>query len=126
MEEPLRRLLFWAPRILCLCFAAFISIFAVDVFGAQLGFWNTLLALLIHLIPTWIVLIVLALSWRRGWIAGVVFPSLGVLYLVTFWGKFHWSAYLVISGSLVLLGILFLVDWLSRRAPIDPAQPVAD
>jgi hypothetical protein len=122
VEEPLKGLPFWAPRILGLPFAVFIGILAVDVFGAQLGFWSTLLALLIHLIPTWIVLIVLALAWRRGWIGGVVFPALGALYLVMLWGKFHWSAYLVIPGSLVLLGILFLTEWLSRRTYTDPAQ----
>jgi hypothetical protein len=65
MTTPPKQLLFWSPRILCLLFAAFISIFAADVLGEGYGFWKTILALLIHLIPTWLVLIVLAVSWRR-------------------------------------------------------------
>lgn len=115
MKTPLKRLLYWSPRILCLLFAAFISIFAADVFGAGHGFWKTILALLLHLIPTGIVLVVLAVSWRREWVGGVLFVALGVFYLTTSWGRFHWSAYLCISGPLFLVGILFLLNWLHRK-----------
>jgi hypothetical protein len=45
-------------------FAVFISMFELDVFGAGYGFLNTIIALLMHLIPTVIILIVLAVSWR--------------------------------------------------------------
>ena len=115
MKTPLKQLLFWTPRILCILFAAFISIFAADVFGEGYGFWKTILALLIHLIPTWIVLIVLAISWRREWVGGILFTALGALYLIKFWGRFHWSVYLCISGPLFFIGVLFFLNWLSRK-----------
>jgi hypothetical protein len=115
MKTPLKQLLFWSPRILCLLFAAFISIFAADVFGEGYGFWKTILALLIHLIPTWIVLIMLAISWHREWVGGILLIALGALYLIAFWGRFHWSAYLCISGPLFLVGILFFLSWFYRR-----------
>ncbi len=114
MKTPLKRLLIWTPRVLCLLFAAFISLFAADVFGEGYGFWQTILALLIHLIPTWILLAVLVLSWRREWTSGILFNVLGALYLVMFWGRFHWSAYLCISGPLFLVGTLFTLNWLYR------------
>jgi hypothetical protein len=103
------------PRILCIIFAALISIFALDVFGEGYGFWKTVLALLIHLIPTGIILVVLALSWRWEWIGGVIFVALAALYIIAFWGRFHWSVYVIMSGSLFLLGILFLINWVCRR-----------
>jgi hypothetical protein len=115
MKTPLKQLLYWSPRIPCLLFAAFISLFALDVFGAGYGFWKTTLALLIHLIPTWVVLVVLAASWRWEWVGACLFTALGVLYLVLFWGRFHWSAYLCIAGPLFLVGILFSLNWLCRR-----------
>lgn len=62
MEIPWKGLLFWTPRILCLLFAVFLSLFALDVFTEGYGFWKSILALLIHLIPTWIVLVILAVS----------------------------------------------------------------
>ena len=114
MKRPVKRLLFWTPRILCILFAVFVSLFALDVFGEGYGFWGTMLALLMHLIPTFVILIVLAISWRWEWVGGIMFIALGVLYLVMSWGRFHWSAYLLISGPLFLVGVLFLINWLYR------------
>jgi hypothetical protein len=115
VKTPLKRLLFWTPRILCLLFAAFISLFALDVFGEGHGFWQTALALLMHLIPTGIVLAVLAISWRWEWAGGILFTALGALYLFQFWGRFHWQTYLCISGPLFFVGVLFFLNWLCRR-----------
>ena len=115
MKTPLKRLLFWTPRILCLLFAAFLSVFAFDVFGEGHGFWKTALALLVHLLPTWIILIVLAISWRWEWVGAILFTALGVLYPVLFWGRFHWFAYAGISGPLFLVGGLFALNWFYRQ-----------
>lgn len=104
----------WTPRILGLLFAAFLSLFALDVFDQGFGFWETVLALLMHLIPTGIVLVVLAVSWRWERIGAILFMALGIWYLLTAWGRFHWSAYVVISGPLLLVGVLFLASWLNR------------
>ena len=114
MKTPAKRLLFWTPRILGLLFAAFISLFALDVFDQQQGLWNTILALLMHLIPTGILLLILAVTWRWEWVGGLLLPALGALYIIAFWGRFHWSAYAVLSGSLFLLGALFLLGWKLR------------
>jgi hypothetical protein len=114
MKRPVKRLLFWTPRILCILLAVFVSLFALDVFGEGYGFWGTMLALLMHLIPTGVILIVLAISWRWEWVGGILFTALGVLYLVMSWGQFDWSAYLAISGPLLLVGVLFLINWLYR------------
>ena len=114
MKRSMKRLLYWAPRGLCILFAFFISLFALDVFGEGYGFWETVVALLIHLIPTGIILVVLALSWRWEWIGGVLFIALGAWYLIALWGRFHWSAYLAISGPLFLIGVLFLINWRYR------------
>ena len=119
MNTITKRFLFWAPRVLCLFFAAFISLFALDVFSEHRGFWDTTLALLMHLIPTAILLAILALSWRWEWVGGLLFPALGAAYLAAFWGRFHWSAYVVLSGSLFLLGALFLLSW-SKRTRHEP------
>jgi hypothetical protein len=114
MTTTSKRALFWIPRILCLVFAAFISLFALDVFEEGLGVWRTALALLMHLIPTFLILVVLAVSWRWEWVGGVLFTALALLYLVLFWGRFHWSAYAMISGPLCLVGVLFLLNWVWR------------
>lgn len=116
MNTSMRRVLYWAPRVLGIVFAGFISLFALDVFEEHQGFGPTLVALLMHLIPTALVLGVLAIAWRWEWVGSVVFTALGCLYIATAWGRFHWSAYAVISGPLFLLGGLFLANWLKRGA----------
>ena len=114
MSESLRLLLFWAPRSLTLLFILFLGLFSLDVFGEGHGFWGTLVALLMHLIPNMIVLVVLVLAWRWEWIGAVLFAGLGIFYIVWGWGKFHISAYVVISGPFFLVAILFLIGWMYR------------
>jgi hypothetical protein len=109
------RILFWSPRILCILFAIFLSLFALDVFNEDRGLGATILALLIHLTPVYIVVIILAIAWRREWIGATLFPSLAVIYLVFAWGRLHWSAYVVISGPLFLLGVLFWTNWVLKE-----------
>jgi hypothetical protein len=101
-------------RVLFILFAVFLSLFALDVFGEGLGFWESMLALLIHLVPVYIVVIVLVVAWRWEWVGAVLFTALAVFYVVWAWGRFHWSAYVAISGPLVLLGVLFLFNWIYR------------
>lgn len=114
MSTGLKRFLYWSPRILCIAYALFLSLFALDVFGQGYTFGETLLALLIHLVPVYIVVIVLILAWRWDWVGAVVFTALAAAYIAVGWGEFHWSAYLAISGPLVLVGGLFLLSWVKR------------
>jgi hypothetical protein len=119
MAFPWRPLIFWTPRILTILFALFLGLFALDVFNEGLGFWKTLLALFMHLIPTWLVLAALAIAWRWEWAGAVLFAGLGALYIVQAWGRFPLATYVLISGPLFLLATLFLVDWLYRT----PSRP---
>jgi hypothetical protein len=114
MNRSVKGLLFWTPRILCMLFAAFVSVFALDVFDAGLSIWKTMLALLIHLSPVFFLILILVLSWRWAWVGGIVFPALGALYIVWAWHRFHWPTYAIIAGPLFLLGILFWINWLCR------------
>jgi hypothetical protein len=114
MNRSAKRWLFWTPRILCMLFAAFLSLFALDVFDEGLSTWKTILALLIHLLPVFFLILILVLSWRWAWVAGIVFPALGVLYIVWAWHRFYWPTYAIIAGPLFLLGILFWINWLYR------------
>jgi hypothetical protein len=113
MSKNMKRIIFWTPRLLGVLFAIFISIFAFDVFGQGYTLWETTLALLIHLIPTGVILLIVVLSWRRAWIGGILLPTVGIFYLVAFQGQ-HWSAYLLIAGPLFLIGAFFLLNWLYR------------
>ena len=109
-----KKLLYWAPRTLCIVFTILISFFALDVFGESKGIWETILALLMHLIPTFILIVVLVITWRREWIGGILFILLGLLYIIWGWGRFDLSVYFLMAGPLVIVGILFLLNWKYR------------
>ena len=116
MKQPANRLLLWAPRVLAILFAAFISIFALDVFGEGYSFWETIVALVMHLLPTAVVLVALAIAWRWQWVGGILFLALGLVYILVF-RQGHWIAHLLISGPLFLVGALFLSSaWVQKRA----------
>jgi hypothetical protein len=55
-------LLLWTPRIVCILFTAAISLFACDAFGYDTGFRKTLLAFLVHLLPTFLMIFILYFS----------------------------------------------------------------
>jgi len=107
-----RRALFWTPRAVCIAFAIFLSLFALDVFDERLSLWETVVALAIHLIPTFTVLAILMLAWRWAWIGALGFVAAGGFYAKIAWGHPSWIA--TISGPLFLIAGLFLASWLTR------------
>ena len=109
MNTRTKRVVFWAPRVLCILFAMFLSVFALDVFSESYGFGETILALLIHLVPTFIVVISLVIAWRWEWVGAILFIAVALFFLVSSGGE-SWA----ISGPLFLVGVLFLFNWIYR------------
>ncbi len=120
-----RKLLYWTPRILCILFALFISLFALDVFGEGYTFGETILALLIHLVPTYIVIALLWLAWKLEWIGAIAFFCLGAYYLVSTRLRFDIGTYLVIISPLFLLSLLFLINWILRSKDQNKDAPIS-
>ena len=111
MNKSINKILFWSPRILCILFALFTTIFAFDVFGEGNGFWKTLLALVMHLIPTGVIVLALIISWRWEWIGGIIFIALPIFYVYWAWGRFPVSVYFIMCAPMVMISILFFINW---------------
>ena len=105
-----KQLIFWSPRILAVLYAMFISLFALDVFSEGTGFWQTVGALALHLIPTGIVVGLLVLSLRRERLGGALFVLTGIVYAIPAMAHLHTAVVLVIAGPLFAIGILFLLN----------------
>ncbi len=120
MTNLSKRVLFWIPRALSILFIAFLSIFALDVFGGNQSLWRTLVALCVHLIPSFVLIIALVLAWRWEWIGAALYGAAGALYLV--WVlpspvpppamKLVWCT--TIAGPAFVIAILFWINWLKH------------
>ncbi len=115
------RALYWAPRLLAIAFILFLSMFALDVFDEQRGLAETLGALAMHLIPSFVLTAVLIFAWRWEWIGTALFTFAGILYIT--WVatlsrpvppamRMLWI--LTIAGPAFLIAALFLANWRIR------------
>jgi len=109
------KLLHWSPRLLAILFTIFISLFALDVFSEYEEIPKIILALLIHLIPTFVLLAALVIAWKWGHIGGFIFIALGFLYIIMSWGKGSVFTFIIISGPSFLVGLLFMIDYYVKK-----------
>jgi hypothetical protein len=113
MNLATRRTLFWAPRLLCIAFALFLSLFSVEAFSPVRTHIEQMTYFVLHLVPVGVILLLLAIAWRWELVGTFVFAALGVGYLgLTRDQPFPWFTYAAISGPLILAAVLFFLDWL--------------
>jgi hypothetical protein len=87
----------------------------MDVLDEHFGFWQAAGALLLHLIPVGLLLVLLAVAWRWGGLGALLYVALGVLFNVFPPRPLLWSVHVVMSGPLFVIGGLFLIDWTRRE-----------
>jgi len=104
----LKKSLYWLPRILAILFIAFVSIFALDVFNEPQWF----LALFMHLIPSFILIILTIIAWKHEQLGGFIFIIIGSLMLISS----HFES-IIISVPAIVIGALFILNnlWLKPK-----------
>jgi uncharacterized membrane protein YccC len=105
MTTSARRLLLWGPRFLGILVGVFLSLFALDALDEGIP------ALLLHVAPAAAILLVVAAAWRWEWLGGTVFVGLAVVYGVMALRSGHMDWVLIVSGPLLIVGVLFLLSW---------------
>jgi prolipoprotein diacylglyceryltransferase len=119
------QLIRWAPRILCIFMILFISMFALDAFAPELTLWQQIGGFLIHLIPSYILIVALVIAWKREYIGGWIFTVLGILFsiavfLINF-NRNHFSAgqslinMLIVAIPFIAVGLLFLWSYQVKK-----------
>jgi hypothetical protein len=96
----------------------------LDIFGNNYTFWETVLGLLMHNIPSIILLIILIISWKYEIVGGIAFILGGLLYIAvilrTILMNPPYELYMLfwtiqIAGPAFLIGILFLINWHQKK-----------
>ena len=109
-----RKLIRWSPRILSIAFVLFLSLFALDVFGEYTG-WDLVVAFFMHLLPSFVLLGAIAISWRYELVGAIVFLGAAIFYVYTVGLDRPWSWYAFISGPSAVVGALFLLSWFQGK-----------
>ena len=103
----------WSPRILGIAVSFVLSLFALDAFTSGRPLDRAMADFAMHLVPALAVLAVVAMAWRRPWMGGVTFVLLAAAYALAARSRLDWV--LVISGPLLVVGLLFLWSWRSQQ-----------
>lgn len=117
------KLLHWTPRILSILFILFLAMFSLDVLDGNYGFWGTVLGLLMHNIPVFILTAVLIISWKYEIVGGIAFILAGLLYIILIGistindgFKLYMITWpLIISLPAFVIGGLFLLNWKKKN-----------
>ena len=125
MNKTTKQLLFWSPRVICILAILFISIFAADAFESGLS------AVLIHLIPSFVLITFLIVAWKWEFIGGIIFTLIGLgfapfIFMLNY-NRNHsifdcLLTILVITFPFIVVGILFIVSHLLKRKNLQSGQ----
>jgi hypothetical protein len=114
----------WIPRIFSILAILFISIFAADSFAPELTLWQQITGFIMHLVPSFVLLLILIVSWKRELLGGIIFIVLGIIFTpIIFSMNFQNNHSLGISLSVVsvitipfiIIGVLFLISHFRRK-----------
>ena len=99
----------WFPRIVVMLIIVFLSMFSADLFDERLGFWQLMLGLLMHNIPSIILLLILILTWKKPLLAGLLIIAIGIIMTIYFRHYTRWDIFFVIEFPVLLVGGSYLV-----------------
>ena len=110
----MERVLYWTPRIASLLFVAFVSVFALDVFGEYRGM-ELAIALFMHLVPSLVLLAATLVAWRYDLFGAAAFIGFAFWYI--WWAGFDrpWNWYASIAAPAALVGFLYALHWFLAR-----------
>jgi len=118
------KVLHWLPRILCILAILFISLFALDAFDPKLTLWEQITGFIIHLIPSFLLMLILLLAWKKELIGGIVFAIIGLGFSpLVFIHNFRMNHSVWMSLSIIALitipftivGILFIMSHYRKK-----------
>jgi hypothetical protein len=109
-------LLFWAPRFLALIYIGFLALFALDVFtpGQTIGYYA--LALFMHLIPNFVLTLLLYIAWKHEELGAILFVLAFLIMFVVFLDRsVILIQFLLFSPLLIISFLLYAHSRVLRR-----------
>lgn len=125
--KPYQKISRWTPRVLCIIAILFISMFAFDAFSPEMTFWQNLGSLLMHLLPSFVLIAFLVVAWKWELTGGILITLVGLatapfIYNLNFQRTQSVSttigAVLIVNLPFIVIGILFIVSYFMNRKRI--------
>lgn len=125
---PPLKIYYWLPRFLAIFSIVIVSTFALDAFGAGVSHSQQWQDFIIHLVPTYLLVVILVVAWKWEYLGGIIFLVIGILATpYVFVGNYHLNQSLGLSFTVILLmtipfiiiGALFLVSY-RKHKNLDP------
>lgn len=121
----MQKIFHWLPRIICIVAILFISMFALDSFDSKLAFTQQISDFLIHLVPTYILILILFIAWKWEMIGGIIFILFGAGFMPFIfsinYNRNHFSVaqslgiIAMINLPFILVGALFIYSHFLKR-----------
>jgi len=109
--------LIWIPRVLAIVFIAFLLLFGLDVFSENAPFIKKLGGFFMQSIPSFILLLILFIFWKKPLISGFLFILFSIAFTLYFRTYGSLSTFLLLTLPVVLVGILFIaLDLIAKKS----------
>jgi len=121
---PKTKFLHFTPRILCITAILFVSIFAFDAFEEGKTLLQQISAFLIHLIPSFILIVLLIIAWKKELIGGIIFLLIGLgftpfIFILNYdKNDSVWITLGIIASitlPFIIVGILFIISYFHNK-----------
>jgi len=118
------RFFYWLPRVLCIIAILFVSLFALDAFSSEESFIVQLGDFIMHLIPSFVLLFLLIVTWKKELLGGIIFMIIGLGMSPFVFSKNYamnnsfWMSLGIIFTITIpffIVGVLFLVSYYKNR-----------
>ena len=118
----------WIPRFLCILAILFISMFSLDAFAPGLTMWEQIRDFLIHLVPSYILILILWFAWEKENWGGILFIAFGAITSIPiFLMNYHRTDSIVVGIGIVfminvpfiMIGAMFLIsNYLKKKSKL--------
>ena len=128
--KPSIKFLHWTPRIICVLSILFISMFAADAFESSRTIWQQFASLFLHLIPTFILTVLLIITWKWEYLGGLLFILVSIasspfVFMLNH-NRNHFSIgqcigiITMINIPFIIVGILFIISHKMKKKEAEP------
>ncbi|MFA6131184.1 MAG: hypothetical protein WC730_02910 [Patescibacteria group bacterium] len=113
----MNKFLFWAPRILIILFALFLGLFSLDIFDIASTPSEIAVGLFMHNLPSLVLLIILAISWKHDLVGAIIFLLfglaciIGILVALLSSGGVMNPIFIIGGVTFFVIAAFFLVGW---------------